>query len=314
MPKCSERRIVFGGLSAFALWIFVGLPLLYGQPQQAPQIETKQPANHGVGEQGRHDPSTPSPSSQNKRGGDGDHGSEEGTEFWPPLFGYRLKITDSLLALFTFGLCIATGFLWRATLKLWKAGEKQIAIAQKSADAAKESADAAKKSSDAAIAAEQARFFVVIDSHIIGDVVNAVISNADPIMSIVGPETPPSILYRFRNYGKTPGIIKEISMGMIISTDPVDPVYSVTIRSFREHMIAAGDSTEADRFTSKHLLDISQASAIKKMEARLWYFGRIDFDDVFGAPHTHRFYFRTVIWEGSCILQSYDYKHYNQSS
>jgi hypothetical protein len=28
------------------------------------------------------------------------HSDDEGTEYWPPLFGYRLKITDSLLALF----------------------------------------------------------------------------------------------------------------------------------------------------------------------------------------------------------------------
>lgn len=38
----------------------------------------------------------------------GEHGSEEGSEFWPPVYGYRVKVTDSLLVLFTFLLWLAT--------------------------------------------------------------------------------------------------------------------------------------------------------------------------------------------------------------
>src|SRR5262249_7164610 len=37
----------------------------------------------------------------------------QGTEFWPPFLGYRLKITDSLLALFTLLLVIVGG--WQAS-------------------------------------------------------------------------------------------------------------------------------------------------------------------------------------------------------
>jgi hypothetical protein len=49
--------------------------------------------------------------------------SEEGTEFWPPLFGYRLKITDTLLVTVTFLLFAATLALWLATRRLVKSGE-----------------------------------------------------------------------------------------------------------------------------------------------------------------------------------------------
>ena len=45
------------------------------------------------------------------------------TEYWPTIFGIKLKITDSLLALFTLG-------LWISTSKLWKAGERQAAFTQ----------------------------------------------------------------------------------------------------------------------------------------------------------------------------------------
>lgn len=61
---------------------------------------------------------------------------EDGSEFWPSTFGYRLKVTDSLLVIFNALLFIVTGMLWRSTEKLWKAGERQIAVAEKAANAA----------------------------------------------------------------------------------------------------------------------------------------------------------------------------------
>lgn len=45
------------------------------------------------------------------------HG-EEGTEYWPPIRGYRLKITDTLIAGFMALLFWATWLLWRTTRKL----------------------------------------------------------------------------------------------------------------------------------------------------------------------------------------------------
>jgi len=51
--------------------------------------------------------------------------NEPGSEFWPPIYGYTLKISDSLLIAFTMMLALFTGMLWWSTNKLWKAGEKQ---------------------------------------------------------------------------------------------------------------------------------------------------------------------------------------------
>jgi hypothetical protein len=47
----------------------------------------------------------------------------QGTEFWPPLFGYRLKVTDTLLVTVTFLLFAATFALWWSTRRLVKSGE-----------------------------------------------------------------------------------------------------------------------------------------------------------------------------------------------
>lgn len=63
---------------------------------------------------------------------------EQGTEFWPSFFGLRLKITDSLLVLFTAILAIFTWCLHRSTHKLWKAGEDQMHITRDSLELARE--------------------------------------------------------------------------------------------------------------------------------------------------------------------------------
>jgi hypothetical protein len=75
---CRETKYVLGGLTVFAVWLFVVLPAAYSQTAQ----------------------------------------NRESTEFWPAIFGYRLKVIDTLIALFTFCLFLATLYLWRATKQL----------------------------------------------------------------------------------------------------------------------------------------------------------------------------------------------------
>lgn len=50
--------------------------------------------------------------------------TEEGTEFWPVIRGYRLKITDTLVAGFTALLFIATMALWLATQRLVRGADQ----------------------------------------------------------------------------------------------------------------------------------------------------------------------------------------------
>jgi hypothetical protein len=53
----------------------------------------------------------------------------------------------------------------------------------------------------------------------------------------------PKIEYVFKNYGKTPGIISELSHGLTVHPGPPDPVYMVSSHTFMENMIAAGEAT-----------------------------------------------------------------------
>jgi hypothetical protein len=54
---------------------------------------------------------------------------ERGTEFWPPFYDYRLKVSDTLLVFVTFLLFAATIALWWATRRL-VAGAENTAIQQ----------------------------------------------------------------------------------------------------------------------------------------------------------------------------------------
>jgi hypothetical protein len=121
---------------ACALWLS---PSARSQehPPQAPRVETQQKPESTIESQQKPDtheqpsPPTATPNPQivpNIRNTPSEtkahQGEDQGTEFWPPLYGYRLKIADTLLVAFTFGLFIATWHLFRATKRLTVGAEK----------------------------------------------------------------------------------------------------------------------------------------------------------------------------------------------
>jgi hypothetical protein len=128
----------------FASFLFVSCDVVWSQaPPKAPEIEPKQQPERGLKTQDA-SPQQPNASTQHPpsipevepNGADGkgqsktDERSEQGTEFWPPFRGYRLKVTDTLLAGITFLLFLATLALWGSTRKLVRGAgqtaEKQL--------------------------------------------------------------------------------------------------------------------------------------------------------------------------------------------
>lgn len=77
--RSSEDRAVHGGLAGVLVWTFLILPALYCAQADA---------------------------------------ASERTEYWPPIWGYSLKVTDTLVATFTLFLFLATCALWYSTKKL----------------------------------------------------------------------------------------------------------------------------------------------------------------------------------------------------
>jgi cbb3-type cytochrome oxidase subunit 3 len=223
------------------------------------------------------------------------------------------KSVDDPLATYTLWLAIFTGclvavsgvqgwFLYRA--------DKTTRMA---ANAAAASADALKDSADAADATERARLYVIVQGNF-----EWLIEYAKQQQQVWQPTqiltNSFEIKYLFRNYGKTPAIIKEFSIGTQISPHPFDPVYTMMLEAFSENMIAAGDTTETKSFTVRPPITVGEGSALVNNNAAMWVYGYVEYEDVFGSAHTHRFFLRTVTVGNNCLLQSYDYKHYNRST
>jgi hypothetical protein len=127
-----------GGLVAFA--IFAGIVGFSAQSQElpkAPEVKAEQKPDSGLksepaaetDKQPAPPPSTGVPevlgnSQDGKCAAHCDNAEKEGTEFWPPLWGYRLKITDTLIAAFTALLFFATLALWWSTRRLVGGADK----------------------------------------------------------------------------------------------------------------------------------------------------------------------------------------------
>ncbi len=206
---------------------------------------------------------------------------------------------------------VATVAIALFTWTLWQSNEKMWTVTKISAEAARDSADAA-------IATERARFYIIVDKHNLQRIVKIVEDcGVSENSGLPGGENI-LISYRFKNYGKTPGIIRELIVDSTIASDPIDPpALFLSTKDFPEYMIGAGDSTKAANYSPIIHPSISQAQSIGRNARRLWFFGRLYYDDVFGKHQVHRFYFRSKSPIGggdSVILEPVEYKDYNQST
>jgi hypothetical protein len=220
--------------------------------------------------------------------------AESAQSLWVPTDSVGLYTL--VLAIFTALLALVSGV--------------QGALLLRADKTARVAADAAKRSADAAFAAERARFFIVIESHNLTQIINNVDSRG-----ILASGENFSIKYRFRNYGKTPGIIKALVLDSMIDTDPVEPpTQPIIIKEFAEYMIGADGSTKEDWFSPRTAPNLLEVQAIGRDNARLWFYGRLYYDDVFGNQQVHKFFFRSVRSGSNCILQPFEYKDHNKST
>jgi hypothetical protein len=179
------------------------------------------------------------------------------------------------------------------------------------------SAVGAKESADSLIAAERARFFIIVDKHNLTEIVKLVENYGVSENSGLPGGDNIWITYRFKNYGKTPGIVRELIVDSMIAAAPIDPSpLFISTKDFPEYMIGASDSTRAVNYSPAIHPSISQAQSIGRNAARLWFFGRLYYDDVFGKHQAHRFYFRSKspLGGGPVVLEPFEYKDCNQST
>jgi len=232
MPKISEGQFALGLLTCVAVWLLVVLPLLYRPMQQAPQVHAQQQSDNTLkGENNPKSGSQHSAKANEEYGGKHpEQGDNEGTEFWPTFLGIRLKITDSLLAVFTAGLLIFTGLLWRSTDKLWLGGEKQLRLARE------------------ALVSDQRAWLVVTNFRIetlnFGRIVNgAADAQADVYIGIT-------------NVGRTPALKVDVQLSLIGNyATEASAVREFAVQSYKSaladgRMVAAGEELDENRVLS----------------------------------------------------------------
>ena len=119
-------RVGWAVVLAF-LFVFTICGAQSQQPLNSPKVQPDQQTERPLHEQRRREASDQAPArvpevrplvGEPNGGPEARYRGEEGTEFWPAFFGYKLKITDTLIAAFTALLFWATWLLWRATKKL----------------------------------------------------------------------------------------------------------------------------------------------------------------------------------------------------
>src|ERR1044072_2309336 len=97
------RQLLIAALFALAVCAWIGILLVVeGYSQQSPGEYVQSAGNNQSNAGDRAAPTEATTmADHNNPGYQAQPEREQGTEFWPPVFGVRLKITDTLLVLFT---------------------------------------------------------------------------------------------------------------------------------------------------------------------------------------------------------------------
>jgi hypothetical protein len=203
---------------------------------------------------------------QGERETSANHIDEEGTEFWPARFGIRIKITDSIIAIFTICLFFATILLWRATLKLAREGRTVFEATE--------------------------RAFVFIDGF---NFELTTAADAKVISIEMLPERyrsqPELYISRFaaqprwKNSGSTPTIKMTINTGWRGPVGPIPPEY--VYRTPAEPFFIAPNAVEPSGY-----VEITPARSLVDYglnpigdEPQIYFWGRSEYDDIFGKHH-----------------------------
>lgn len=270
----------------FALALIVWIGFAYSDvPIQTPRIKTEQkaaqpPEDHGNAKQLPATAVVKPPSNAKTKNPEANarHSGEEGTEFWPQFHGVRIKITDSLLVLFTFILAIFTGLLWNSTHNLWAETKAAGKTTEKAANAANTSAKAT-------MLAERA---YVKMSHV-----------SPGVRWIEGNKELFEIEVEVKNHGRTPASVTDVMIGAKLLENGVllpkpFPYPTRERESIPNAFLVTNETFFHTRTFPLRGQDLADAKCGAK---KLWIFGHVDYIDTFNTRHRAgyvRFYIPVV--------------------
>jgi hypothetical protein len=199
----------------------------------------------------------------------------------PNIFSWRaVTVSNVLIAFFTGCLGFVAFLQYRALIDTNKS--------------ARTAAEAAEMSAKALANAESAHVFLLLKDENLSSFVKQLPSHpkAAADFAAVGEKFDDidlTVTYVFKNYGKTPAIIKEISHHVIIAGKlPDEPAYVQIDPMPNELVIPADAESEVIKCRMKRVFYAAEASALLKNRASIYFFGRIVYDDVAGNTHDRR--------------------------
>jgi hypothetical protein len=171
----------------------------------------------------------------------------------------------------------------------------QLKLMRESLSPAKEAADAAKLNAQAVVDAERAYLFVTVGGDVVPVMEKAVeFDGSNPSKFEI------QISYAFRNYGRTPGIIREISHGVCIAPNlPVQRTYSPVIH-LPSHILSTDKATPNIAVDDAPTITAAIAQSIREIENTFWFYGAVTYDDMFGWRRTFNF-----VWHYGAVSEGF---------
>jgi hypothetical protein len=139
-----------------------------------------------------------------------------------------------------------------------------------------------KISADALTQSERAHVFIKVIDHNLGDGLN--------------PRTPEPITveFIFKNHGKTPAILREISRDIAYWQSPPSTIDYIPVGGLpaEKDRIIDPDCETGSLKCQNTDMTAKNAQAIIRGQKYVWFYGRAVYDDIFGARHEHRFIYQ----------------------
>jgi hypothetical protein len=305
----SENIGAYITVALLALVLGMGIDASMQQPQQAPRINAQQKAERALKNKQNADKRTAVANSHDPQA-ETQHRGEEGTEFWPPFLGWRFKVTDSMLVLFTFVLAVFTGFLWKSTDKLGQVAMTQGIDLKRSVTAAEIAAKAADLSARAAIGVELPSLHVeeVLTSFELCDDVKDWVHHLVPHVKV-------------KNYGRTPAFVTEVLINSAIERGlPKQAVYKSFSKynETRKFVIHRDEETtlkthsyyKENVFSDERIALLTEDDPLRRHW--LYIFGVIRYRDFLDEAEHERGFLFMWISQNKAFAPIYDNEYYYQ--
>jgi hypothetical protein len=207
---------------------------------------------------------------------------------WGHTFLCDVKVTDALVALFT--LCLVAIGAWQG-----------YALYQTVA--------ATNTSALALTQAERAHVFVRIVNQNFGEILSTLNQLASSRTDRI--TAPAEVEFCFKNYGKTPAIVKEIAHDIILRREFPDEIDYIPVDLVPTERIIPTDNETEKWKCLRTDFQVGDARDVIRAYRSFWFYGRVLYDDVFGIEHEHRFIYR---YNGSRGWRAFHHPKYSKNT